>query len=76
MSPVWSQDGQQIDFVYGAYGYAGLNEDTSPDGQRIAFVVSRIENDQSVSELYVKNADGAEVTKLTTAPSAIWGIDW
>jgi Tol biopolymer transport system component len=76
LSPVWSEDSQHIDFVYGAYGYGGLKEVTSPDGQYIAFVVSRYENDRRVSELYVKNADGIGVPKLITTAGSIWGIDW
>ena len=72
--PVWSQDGRQVDLAPGAYGY--VDEDSSPDGQRAAFVVSRIENHELVGDLYVKNADGTDVTKLTTNPPRIWGIDW
>jgi WD40 repeat protein len=70
--PVWSQDGQQVDFVYGNTWFVG--EDTSPDGQRIAFVVRAVENDNPVTELYVKNTDGTDVAKLTT-PLNIRGID-
>jgi hypothetical protein len=72
--PVWSQDGRQVDLVPGDYGY--VDEDSSPDGQRVAFVVSRVENRELVGDLYVKNADGTDVTKLTTNPLRIWGIDW
>ncbi len=72
--PVWSQDGQQIDFVYG--NTWPVDEDSSPDGQRIAFVVRKVENDEPVAELHAKNADGTNVTKLTTTPLRIWGIDW
>ena len=76
LSPVWAEDSQHIDFVYGAYGYGGLNEVASPDGQYIAFVSTRSENEQLVYELYVKNAEDAGVPKLITATQIIWGIDW
>lgn len=73
--PAWSADSQQIDFVYGPYSV--VSEDASPDGQRIAYVVTRSENDQMVADLYLKRADGTGVTKLTTTPfSSISGIDW
>ena len=75
LSPVWSEDGQHIDFVYGAYGYGGLDQATSPDGRRMAYVVTRVENDRLVYELYVKNADGTQVTKLPS-PTRLAGIDW
>lgn len=76
LAPVWSEDSQQIDFVYGAYGYGGINSVTSPDGKQLAFVESWIENHQTVGELYVKNIDGTNETQFTTALPAIFGIDW
>ena len=73
--PVWSADGQHLDFVYGAYGYGGLQEVASPDGQRLAYSV-RAETEQFRHDLYVKNMDGTQVTRLFTSTQSIWGIDW
>ncbi len=72
--PVWSPDGQQIEVVDGTWSL--VEEDSSPDGQRIAFVGYEPEYHREVADLYVKNADGTDVTKLTTDPLRIWGIDW
>jgi hypothetical protein len=72
--PVWSQDGHQLEIVRGTYSV--VEEDSSPDGQRIAFVGYEPEYHREVADLYVKNADGTAVTKLTTDPLRIWGIDW
>lgn len=76
LSPVWSPDGGQIDFVYGAYGYGGQQEASSPGGEQLAFVTTRVENDRLVYELYVKNADGTGERLLVTDPRGIGGIDW
>lgn len=75
LSPVWSDDGQHLEFVYGAYGYAGLQEVTSPDGQRVAYS-RRAETEQFMHELLVKNVDGTHITRLITSTETIFGIDW
>ena len=47
----------------------------SPDGQRLAYSM-RADTEQFMHELYVKNIEGTNVTRLITSTEGIWGIDW
>lgn len=44
----------------------------SPDGRKIAFVSERDGN----SEIYMMNADGSDVTRLTDHSADDWGASW
>ena len=48
----------------------------SPDGRRIVFTSARMfSNTFAVFELYVMDADGSNLTRLTTSPDMTWGYN-
>ena len=48
----------------------------SPDSRRIAFVSTRDTRDQDNPELYVMNADGTGIRRLTHLPGDKWLLSW
>jgi Tol biopolymer transport system component len=58
----------------GVRGVAGLV--LSPDGRRIAFASTRDTRDEDNPELYVMNADGSKLRRLTHAPGSEAPFSW
>jgi TolB protein len=61
-------------FDGGVGGVAGLL--LSPDGRRIAFMSTRDTRDQDNGELYVMNADGSGLQRLTRTPGTEYPLSW
>jgi dipeptidyl aminopeptidase/acylaminoacyl peptidase len=48
----------------------------SPDGQRIAYVRSRVERQRHLRDLYVARADGSDERRLSSGLVTVLGISW
>jgi Tol biopolymer transport system component len=48
----------------------------SPDGTKIAFSSNRGEKEETDYEIYVIDANGRDLKRLTHAPGVDWGPDW